>query len=138
MPDTNLAILLDRFVRRLHLALHQKAPDFDTEKVGPGGAILLLTLAEMGETPMHALTKRLLRDKSQMTRAVRPLEQKGLIRREQSQKDCRINMIALTDKGQQVVDTHQRVVAETIDEILSPLSDTDQEKLRTLLQRAVS
>ncbi|MEO1058707.1 MAG: hypothetical protein AAFY28_17520, partial [Actinomycetota bacterium] len=34
----------DRFMRRLHGGLHARAPEFDTERVGPGGGMILMTL----------------------------------------------------------------------------------------------
>ena len=129
---------MDRFVRRIHLSLRQKAPGFDTEKIGPGGAFLLLTLDELGAVPMHALTRTLLRDKSQMTREVRSLERKGLVAREQSQTDSRVSIVSLTDKGDRIVQVHQRVIAETIDEMLAPLDAAGQDELSALLRRALS
>jgi len=65
MEDTDLALLIDRFMRRIHFGLQSKAHAFDTAKVGPGGGIVLLTLAEMGRPELHELTTRVSRDKSQ-------------------------------------------------------------------------
>ena len=84
-----LAILLDRFVRRIHLSLSAKAAEFDTYKIGAGGAIFLLTLDEMGTVPLSRLTAHMMRDKSQMTRLVRTMERKGLIVRSPSETDAR-------------------------------------------------
>ena len=130
--------MLDRFVRRIHLSLRQKAPGFDTEKIGPGGAFLLLTLDEMGPVPMHALTQTLLRDKSQLTREVRALECKGLVAREQSPTDSRVSIVSLTEKGDVIVRVHQRVIAATIDEMLAPLDADGQDELSALLRRALT
>lgn len=138
MPDTNLAVLLDRFVRKMHTTLHVKAPEFDTEKIGPGGAMILLTLDELGEISMNALTQALMRDKSQMTRAVGPLERKGMIKRVQSLRDARVTIISLTDKGQEMVASLQRVLAETADHVLSPLTEEDKNTLQSLLARALA
>ncbi len=136
--DTNLAIVLDRFVRRIHVGLQQRAPQFDTERIGPNGALILLTLAETGRLPLHALTRRLARDKSQMARAVRSLERKGLLSSEGSPDDQRVNLISLTAAGQAVVETHRTVIAETIDAVLSPLPDEDRRALEALLKRALA
>ena len=138
MTQPNLAILLDRFVRRMHLSLSAKAAVFDTEKVGPGGAIFLLTLDEMGTVPLHALTERLMRDKSQMTRLVRSLERKGLIARHACADDARVTLISLTDAGRGVVVTHLDAVAETLDDLLAPLSASESTQFRELLTRAVA
>lgn len=99
--------------------------------------MILLTLDEMGETAMNDLATRLVRDKSQMTRSIRVLEEKGLVRREVSQEDARVHLVALTDKGQQVVATAQRELADSIGTMLSPLSEADIGALKGLLDRAV-
>ena len=133
MTDIELALLVDRFMRRIHGAVHRKAPHFDTERVGPGGGMILLTLADLGPAQMQELARRLARDKSQMTRAVRVLEEKGLISRTTSQQDARASVVTLTQKGHQTVDTLRAVLAETIDEILGPIGDDKKQQLQDLL-----
>lgn len=134
--DTHLAILLDRFMRRLHMALRRKAPGFDTERIGPGGALVLLTIEETGTIPLNQLTDCLVRDKSQMTRTVRALEGKGLVARRQCPTDSRVSLIALTEAGRAVVETHQREIAETIDETIGPLSEAERRVFQAVLERA--
>ena len=137
MPDTELALLMDRFMRRIHFGLQMKAPVLDKENVGPGGGIILLTIADMGCPGLHELTKRVARDKSQMTRTIRSLERKGLVARQVSPSDARVNLISLTTTGKTVVGHLREAVAETIDEILDPISSADKKKLKELLQRAL-
>ena len=135
--NTELALLIDRFMRKIHFGLQSKAHTFDIEKVGPGGGIVLLTLADMGCPELNELTKQVARDKSQMTRTIRSLELKGLVGRKASSHDARVNLIYLTEHGEMVVETLRKAVAETINEILSPISQEEEEMLRLLLERAV-
>ena len=137
MQDAELALLIDRFMRRIHFGLQSKGPTFDTEKVGPGGGIVLLTLADMGCTSLHELTKQVARDKSQMTRTIRSLETKGLVARTPSPNDARVTLVYLTDAGAQVVDTLKEAVTETISEVLAPISKAEERVLRDLLGRAL-
>lgn len=137
MQDAELALLIDRFMRRIHFGLQSKAHAFDTEKVGPGGGIVLLTLSDMGCPSLHELTKRVARDKSQMTRTIRSLETKGLVERRPSPDDARVTFVSLTHAGDRVVDTLKQVVSETINEILSPISESEEQVLRSLLERAL-
>ena len=136
MSDYQLALLLDRFVRRMHIVLHAKALDFDKDKIGPLGAIALLTISDLGPTPMQAVTARLARDKSQMTRIIHMLEDKGMIRRETSAEDSRVTIVSLTSKGDAMVVTHRNAVAETIHEVIGPVSDTERDALIRILERA--
>lgn len=137
MQNTELALLIDRFMRRIHFGLQSKAHDFDTAKVGPGGGIILLTLADMGTPSLQRLTRRVARDKSQMTRTVRDLEAKGLLERQPSPSDARVTLIRLTAEGETVVKGLQAVVAETIGEILAPISEDEEQLLKHMLERAL-
>ena len=137
MQDSELALLIDRFMRRIHFGLQAKGPTFDTEKVGPGGGIVLLTLSDMGCPSLHALTKQVARDKSQMTRTSRALEAKGLVGRTPSPDDARVTRGYLTPIGARVVETLQEAVSETINEILAPISSSEEQVLRDLLERAL-
>lgn len=138
MQNTELALLIDRFMRRIHFGLQSKAHLFDTERVGPGGGIILLTLAEMGCPGLHELTTRVARDKSQMTRTIRSLEKKGLVARKTSPQDARVTLVCLTDAGEEVVRALQQAVAETIGDILAPISKSEEDVLKALLQRALA
>lgn len=137
MQDIELALLMDRFMRRIHFGLQSKADQFDTAKVGPGGGLVLLTLAEMGQPSLNALTQRVARDKSQMTRTVRSLEAKGLVERSPSPDDARVTLLRVTDQGQAVVEGLQIAVADTIGDILAPISKAEEDALKDLLKRAL-
>lgn len=138
MQDTELALLIDRFMRRIHFGLQSKAHEFDKAKVGPGGGIVLLTIAEMGCPGMHELTSRVARDKSQMTRTIRSLETKGLVVRQASPHDARVVLVGLTEAGEQTVKELQQAVAETIKTILAPISRAEETLLIDLLERALN
>ncbi|MEM8798116.1 MAG: MarR family transcriptional regulator, partial [Pseudomonadota bacterium] len=137
MQDTDLALLVDRLMRSIHFGLQERAPGFDREGVGPGGGIVLMTLADTGQISLNDLTKRVARDKSQMTRMIRSLEGKGLIERAVSPKDARVTLVMLTPKGKEIVGELRATVAEVIGEILTPISKDEKETLKTLLQRVV-
>jgi len=138
MQDTELALLIDRFMRRIHSGVHAKAHVFDTERVGPGGGFVLLTIAEMGCPELNELTKRVARDKSQMTRTIRTLETKGLVSRKTASHDARVTLVFLTDAGQDAVRAIQNAVARTIGEILAPISKSEEDLLKSLLHRALA
>ncbi len=137
MHDTDLALLIDRFMRTIHFGLQERAPGFDREAVGPGGGIVLMTLCDAGRISLNELTKRVARDKSQMTRMIRSLETKGLVDREVSPDDGRVTLVFLTAKGEGVVRELMRAVAEVVGEILEPISAEERLTLQNLLSRVV-
>ena len=138
MADIELALLIDRLMRKIHFGLQEKASEFDRENVGPGGGIILLTLAEMDGCKMQELTTRVARDKSQMTRMIQSLETKGLVKRHPSQDDARVSLVSITNKGHGVVEELGQALAETITDILQPINGQEKSHLKDLLRRAVT
>lgn len=132
-----MAMLFDRLTRRVHVSLQKAAPTFDTGKIGPGGAIILLTLNDLGPVSMITLARALVRDKSQMTRAVASLARKNLITREQSTADSRSITVSLTPDGHKMVRTLQHAIDDALNGQLSALSDEDRATLLRLLRAAV-
>lgn len=132
-PDIEIARNVDRFMRRIHAALNARAKDFDTHSVGPGGGILLLTLAEIEPARLQDLVRHMARDKSQMTRAINVLEAKGLVQRRDCPDDARVSIVALTAEGQKTVDELEQAVAGVIADILSPLSEDQKTVLKEVL-----
>lgn len=137
MENSNLAILVDRFMRRIHFGLQERASQFDAQSVGQSGGIFLITLAEMGECTLSDLTTQVARDKSQMTRAIRSLEGKGLVVRKPCPTDARVTLVSLTSEGETVVHDIMQAVGTVIDEILEPITTADKDQLRVLLSRAL-
>lgn len=150
MQDTDLALLIDRFMRTIHHELQARASGFDGEAVGPGGGIVLMTLADMtladttlvdmtlaesGRISLNELTRKVARDKSQMTRMIRSLEAKGLVGREASPDDGRVSLVFLTPKGQGIARDLMGAVAEVINDILSPISADEKRMLKDILAR---
>ncbi|MGB3406272.1 MAG: MarR family transcriptional regulator [Jannaschia sp.] len=135
MSDIDIAHLTDRFMRRIHAALNTDADSFDVHNLGPGGGILLLTLAEIAPAPMHQLATQMARDKSQITRTVRSMEDKGLVERRGDPDDGRSAILQLTPLGQDAVLGLQRAVAKALTGILAPLTQAEQDTLRELLRR---
>ena len=137
MPDIEIALLVDRMVRRIHAGLHQRAVVFDTDRIGPMGGMILLTIADIEPAPVQELVRHMARDKSQMTRAVQTLEHKGLVDRIQSDTDARVSLLSLTTKGQRTVKLIRKNLAEVIDEVLAPLPPDKKNALKDLLQQVV-
>lgn len=137
MHDTDLALLIDRFMRSIHFGLQARAPGFDKKGVGPSGGMVILTLADTGRISLNELTKRVARDKSQMTRLIGSLEKKGLIGREASPDDGRVSLVFLTTEGTVVANELMKTVTEVIGEILEPISQNEKQSLKELLSRVV-
>ena len=64
---------------------------------------LIATLAKSGDTPLTRLAEALVMDRTTLTRNLKPLVEKGLVRIEQDE-DQRVRIIGLTDKGKTVLE----------------------------------
>ena len=133
--EFELAYLVDRFVRRIAAGLHMKAVEVDTDRVGPLGGMLLLTLSELEPTPIHKLVAQMGRDKSQMTRLINSLIEKNLIDRRMSGADRRVHILTLTERGRGLVRKLKVVLTETIDQILKPVALSDRDNLIEILRK---
>ena len=130
-----IAYLVDRFMRRISANLHDKALEIDTERVGPFGGMILLTLSDIEPTPITKLVEQMGRDKSQMTRAIQTLENKGMIARHASDEDRRVSLLQLTEKGRAFVGDIKKILSGVIDDILVPVSARERKVLIEALRK---
>lgn len=130
-----VAYLVDRFMRRIAAGLHMKAVEVDTERVGPFGGMILLTLSDIEPAAIHALVDSMGRDKSQMTRAIQTLERKGMIERQVSREDGRVVMLELSDRGHDFVREIKRLLTDVIDGILAPTTTAERAQLLDVLRK---
>ena len=133
--STEFAYYTDRFVRRIHSKLHPRAFAVDKEKVGQLGGLILMALAELEPVPIQSLVSHMARDKSQMTRAIKSLETKGLIERVVFPDDRRVCLLQLTSKGHSLVKVFTSLLGDVITELLEPLSNNEKEQLLKLLRK---
>jgi DNA-binding MarR family transcriptional regulator len=137
MAESEIALLVDRFMRRIHAGVHPRAQKFDTDRVGPGGGMILLTLADIEPAPIHKLVRELARDKSQMTRAIQGLERKGLVERQPCCEDARVCLLNLTRRGVEVVKGFQEIMATSVNEVLASCTPAERETLKRILTKAM-
>lgn len=129
------AFQVDRFMRRLNARVHARAPEFDREKVGPIGGMILLTLAEVQPAPMQRIATMMGRDKAQLSRMFSSLERRGLVLRSSNKDDQRSSLLSLTQNGEEFVTTIKQVVAGAIGELLNPLSESERAEMLRLLSK---
>lgn len=127
-----IAQALDRFMRKLHMRMHERTGDMP---VPPAGVIILLTLADHQPMSMQDLAAHISRDKSQVSRLVRDLEDRGLLLRSQHSDDARVNLLSLTDVGTTLIARKQDMMTALIADLLEPLDDTERASLAAILNK---
>ena len=111
----------------------QVAAEFD---LSPMQAHVLRLLEPDQPLPMRTLARKLCCDASNVTGIVDRLEERGLVRRQPSPKDRRIKMLVVTDDGMIMRTQLLERLAEA-PEPIQRLSESDQRRLRDILERAM-
>ena len=83
---------------------------------------------------MSTLAQKLGLDNSTVTRLIGNLEKKGVLKRERSQSDRRVNRVFLTDAGEEVLSQLESRNAEFGERIENQLSDEEREVIRESLE----
>ena len=87
-----------------------------------------------GGIDMSTLAQKLGLDNSTVPRLIGNLEKKGVLKRERSQSDRRVNRVFLTDAGEEVLSQLESRNAELGERIENQLSDEEREVIRESLE----
>ncbi|MGZ4431170.1 MAG: MarR family winged helix-turn-helix transcriptional regulator [Gaiellales bacterium] len=122
---------------RLIVSQRGRVPSVAAEfELSPMQAHVLRLLEPDAPLPMRSLARKLCCDASNVTGIVDRLEERGLVRRQESPADRRVKMLIVTPSG----DVLRRRMLERLAEAPEPiarLSPDDQRRLRDILQRAM-
>ncbi|MEM6275842.1 MAG: MarR family transcriptional regulator [Pseudomonadota bacterium] len=133
--DYALAHELDRVMRKLDAKLHRLMPSVDKGRVGPMGGLLLLQLETMQPCNIQALATAMGRDNSQLTRLIRDLEAKGVIKRSPQPDDARATLVSLTPQGMAFLTEAKTVLAQVVNEVSEHLTASEVADLIGLLRK---
>lgn len=101
--------------------------------------ITLDAISSCKEICQRDLAKIVLKDRSNITRILKILEEKGLITREPSTREKRIvKLIKLTDEGQEIINKYSLSVKTDLEEFFSDFDKNDIKSFRNVLERIVS
>lgn len=75
---------------------------------------------------------------STLSSSVSKLERMGLVKRIINRRDLRSYSIELTDEGNEIMKEHERIDAEQISKLVTPLSPDERDHLISLVQKAIS
>ena len=99
---------------------------------------LLKILEAAGPSSQQALSSDLGMPPSRMVALVDDLERQGLVARERSDADRRVNVIRLTTRGRAVLTRTSRAAAKWEDELLGDLTPAERRQLVGLLRRVAA
>ncbi|MFC1539361.1 MarR family winged helix-turn-helix transcriptional regulator [Candidatus Latescibacterota bacterium] len=96
--------------------------------------MLLKYQSEEGKINQTRLGNMLLIHRSNITGIIDRMEKAGFVKRLPDPEDRRINYIEMTEKGKETLDNADRVYHKRLDEIMSALSESDNQKIIKLLE----
>lgn len=124
----------------LHVAIRREyraiAPVMDLA-LSPLAAQLLTLIARYPDWTQHQLGDATGREKSQVARAMKDLEQHGLINRKPTQKDGRAKAAALTDTAHEVLGQLTATRRTLEKKVFSNLTPEETSSLIDMLQRVL-
>lgn len=131
LPQSLMA-LFDHMRASLLLGLNAQGID-----LAPPDIRLLELIGEGEGRSLQDVGRQMCRDKALITRKVREMEARGLVRRERNPDDQRSFQLFLTDSGKAVAALVQRILEETHERLFAPLSPAEQASLANLLRRCL-
>ena len=99
---------------------------------------VLATAAEFGPCSQQEIGQRIGFDKSDVTKMINRLEEDGLVERRVSAEDQRRQNIFITAKGKKQLEISQKEIDATMKSFLGGLNESEYEKLRKLLLKALA
>jgi DNA-binding MarR family transcriptional regulator len=102
----------------------------------PPQLFALRTLDPEQPVPMRVLARALNCDSSNVTGLVDGLAAQGLVERRESERDRRVRMLVVTERGAEIRTRLQEAIQE-VPEPLAALSEHDQQALLEILRRAL-
>ena len=123
---------VDRIIRNLKYELKQK---FDSLNTGITSEqfVVLDTISCYQNIYQQKLSDIIMKDKSNTTRIIKLLEQKGLIEREYGTINKRlVYFLKITEKGQKIVKDNMPKMKQFITEIFTHISDSEIDLLHGL------
>ncbi|MGK2887906.1 MAG: MarR family winged helix-turn-helix transcriptional regulator [Rhodococcus sp. (in: high G+C Gram-positive bacteria)] len=97
--------------------------------------VLLARLLEEQQYRVGELADHLCLDVSTVSRQVRALEQRGLVRRKPNPIDRRGSVVVIAPQGREAIQQHRRARRKMFAELLSDVPPTDLETVTSVLDR---
>lgn len=136
--EVTLALQIDRLMRRFHSDLHPRAQKVDRDKIGPIGGMILYVISENSPTTAQEISATLGRDKSQVSRVVSLLIQKGLVETAAHERDARRVTLRLSKQGELQVASFNGAMVETAKSVVGHLSQSEIKQFSNLLSKILS
>ncbi|GAB5482610.1 MAG: MarR family winged helix-turn-helix transcriptional regulator [Parasphingorhabdus sp.] len=123
-------------MQRAHSALFRAADRYLKSKVGLSSSqhAVLLALTKNDGMPISVIASQLNLGKSSLTGLIDRMSSKGLVRREQSEKDARSFSVHIEDEGRMLVEATIKGTKRINRELLSPFSIEERATIGRFLE----
>ncbi len=96
---------------------------------------VLEALLHKGPLPINTIGNKVLLTSSSMTAAVDRLENQGLVERQNDKQDRRTRLVALTPKGEKLIEKAFKKHTADMEQIMSPLTEHERATFVSLLRK---
>jgi DNA-binding MarR family transcriptional regulator len=131
VPLTSRPGFLIRRLNQIHYAIFfEECKDFNITPVQYG---MLTALSVAPGLDQKALGLAVGLDRTNTADVLKRLEERGLVRRKQSEEDGRVKHAFITPEGKKITDAMYSAMLSAQHRLLAPLSDADKKKFLDLL-----
>lgn len=125
--EKSLMPYVGRTAKLMNIYMKQRFTDFGVDLTPKQWIVLKHLIKEDGREQNHLalITER---DKTSLTRLISTMEKKGLVRREASKEDKRVNRLFITSKGENFYSRSMPIITKCIEELHSGISKKDLEQ----------
>jgi DNA-binding MarR family transcriptional regulator len=120
---------LQLFVRRFGLLNASCCEECCGEQVSMAQGHILFEIRRAGNPTMQQVAEELGMDITTFSRQAKSLEGKGLITRQVSPGDRRVNLLALTPAGEEVMGRIDRYMTDSIEQLFSSMTPFEKESV---------
>ncbi len=131
--DKAVGFWLNRVYQRTRSEMYRLFAEHG-EDVTPEQWMVLIRLWERDGLSQAEVSDATLRDAPTMSRILRTMEQRGLIQRERSEADGRVQLVKLTRQGRALKGKLVPLVRSLVERTLRGISERDVDQLRRTLQ----
>lgn len=133
MEPHRIILLISRIRERANRFIKQELNKNNIEGLVPSHGDILMLLLNNKELPMNELAKRIDRKKNTITKLVNKLIKLGYVVKKTSEKDKRVNLISLTQKGKELKPIFIQISKDLISKTYKGFSENKKTEVANLL-----
>lgn len=130
--NLNISLLMETFIKKFFKAMDSAVKELNLSITHQDTMLIMVTFRSPGLT-ISEMVESVCRDKSQITRKIKELENKQLLYRKTCEKDARVSRLYLTDEAVSIAHKLDVTRNKVLNNMLKELDDGEASNLAQIL-----